>query len=558
MKKMLICVLLTYCILVGSVAAVTTSSSSSTGPTNMVVDFDSTELESNLMPGESGILNLVIENTGDYIAKNVDVWIPSTAKIHIDKRLHIGEVSAGESKTLPIWIRVDKDANTGLTGIQVTIGFDGYDAEGTADNNQETTWEIPVYVYGNPSFQITPEKTTFYKDSLDKFNLEGLALSPVEDLESLLSSSCVTVLGSSRKYVGDIQANQKFNISYDIKSSTAGLCTATLQLSYIDESVDRVLDNVTLGFVVEDAGVDFKLVNISYEPTAPGKNVAVNLQLKNMGESDAEDTTVSLNLTDPFTPLDTSEKYIGPVQSGGVISVDFTIAVGWDAETKVYSIPLNIDYKVGGTSYSVKKDIGLDVSGDVILEIIKVDASGSSLKIDVANIGTHTAEGVKATLITDVGASVVNSASNGQTAGRQRGGMGFMPGIGRQAPAHASGEEQETPVRQEVLNQSQLQQYVAYKSDIKPSKQTTFSFDVMLSGPATLILEYNGPNNERVTQREKITVNGGQAYARMTGAVTASRSGGSSVTTILMYGAAAVVVFFLARKLYSRRKSSKK
>ena len=40
------------------------SAASSTTPTNLVVDFDSTYVDSDFSRGDNGILNLVIKNTG--------------------------------------------------------------------------------------------------------------------------------------------------------------------------------------------------------------------------------------------------------------------------------------------------------------------------------------------------------------------------------------------------------------------------------------------------------------------------------------------------------------
>ncbi|MFH1835347.1 MAG: CARDB domain-containing protein, partial [Methanobacteriota archaeon] len=143
--------------------------------------------------------------------------------------------------------------------------------------------------------------------------------------------------------------------------------------------------------------VDFKVMNVSYGSAGPGETVRVNVALKNVGKAKAEDATVSLSLSSPFVPVDTTERYVGPVGGGEIIQASFDVAIGWDAEIKPYSIPLKISYKVGGTSYNLTKDIGIDVTGKVILEIINVDTS-RGLQIDVANIGTRTAEGVKAIL----------------------------------------------------------------------------------------------------------------------------------------------------------------
>jgi hypothetical protein len=300
-----------------------------------------------------------------------------------------------------------------------------------------------------------------------------------------------------------------------------------------------------MGLNVEAAGVDFKVVNISYAPTGPGEIVNVKMTLENVGSASADDTTASLTLTDPFAPGDSQEKYIGKVDGGETVDLAFNIAVGWDAVTpQTYNIPMTITYKVGGTSYTVDKDIGLDVSGKIVLQIISVSSRSGSVLVDVANIGTTTANGVKGTLVVGGGGAASTDAS-GAASGLRRnatqGGGGFAgnrTGFGN-------------------FTQSQSgQTLIAYKSDIKPSKDTTFTFSTSATGPATLTLEYTGVNNQRVTQTERITLSGSSGtVSGTTGFANGSRGGGLSITTLALYAVAVLVVAFVAYKLYKRRKN---
>ena len=447
-------------------------------------------------------------------------------------------MEAGQSKTLPIAISVDSEAMTGLRAIPVRISYDGFDSDDKRENDLLTTWEIPVRVYGDPLFQIAPLKTTYFRDSVDELMFEGQVMDSVKDLEVTLSSDCATIIGSSRKFVGDVGENQKFNLAYNIKPSSSGACTTSLSLSYTDESGTRVSDDVSIGLNIEDAAVDFKVINIGYDPTGPGETVTLKIGLKNVGKSESTDTTVGLTLGEPFAPADTPEKYIGKVSGGQDVDVEFNVAVGWDAETKVYSIPLTISYKVGGTSYNVKKDIGIDVGGRVVLEIIKVESIDGSLRVEVANIGTRTAEGVKATLVTSDMAQMIPT--------------GDKTPRGEQEPTSSGDVNTTVKERADVMNQSEQTQYVvSYKSNIKPSMQTTFTFNTMAPGTSTLILEYTGPNNKRVTQREKITPTGKSVST----VFSSNKGGGTDITTYAIYGLGALMVIFVAYLLYRRRKS---
>lgn len=524
---------------IGLAGGVTTPASN-TEPTSIVVDFTSTSMDSKLGRGDSGILNLVIKNAGGMPAEKVEIWLPGTASIRIDKRQYIGYMEAGSSKTIQAIILIDDNAQTGLNVIQARINYDGFESDGDRKNGQTVVWEIPVRIYSNPSFQIRPSKTTYYKDAIDYLVLEGTIKETVKDLEAMIYSDCLTVIGSSHDYIGDIRENKGFNISYNIKPTMAGACTAKIGFTYRDQSGASSTEDVSFGINIQDAGVDFKITNVSYKPTGPGETVELTVNLKNIGEADAHDTTLSLGADDPFAPVDTLEKYIGTILAGEEAITKYGLSVSWDAVTQTYTIPLTINYKVGGTTYTSKKDIGIDVSGKVILSIIKVDSSTGTVRIDVANMGTRTANAVKATLM--VGGSSLGAGQQG-FGGMGQGNFNY-PGGG---PAGGNFSTR-------TNNATAIQTYVSYKSDIKSGKQTTFTFSASGSGQASLILEYSGKDNQRITQIEQITLQGISTFTGKARNGIQAGKGGTDYMQMALYGAGALIVLFAAYKLYKRRK----
>ena len=529
-------------------------SQSSSGPTNMAVDFGLTGFSSQLSSGDSGVMNLVIKNAGGQDAENVEVYIPSTGSIAVNKRQYIGHMNSGDSKTTPFIIRIEPSASAGLNIIQARISFDGYDTYGKKVNGQMAVWEIPITVYSNPSFQIKPESTSYYKDTTGDLVLDGTVRDGVKDLEATFSSSCITVIGSSKAYVGDVGANQNFKITYMIKPAASGACTSNLALTYTDESGGKSSATSSFGINIQDAGVDFKLTDISYNPTGPGSTVNVTLTLDNVGGADAQDTTVTLGASDPFAPMDTLEKYIGTVKGGKEATVMFPLSVSFGAATQTYSMPVTITYKVGGTTYTTQKTIGIDVQGTVILSIINVDTSTGTPRIDVANLGSRDASSVKATLIIPNTAGNSTALAGGrQGVGQNRsagGATGGAPG-GQGGQGFNGSRQGGNNLGTDLANS---QSYVVYKSDIKVGKDSVFAFTgASGSGVATLVLEYSGPNNQRVTQREMITLSGrsGTSTNGRTG-TTAAR--GTDYTTMGLYAAGALIVLFAGYKLYKRRK----
>jgi hypothetical protein len=496
--------------------------------TNLVVDFDRTSFDSSISPGDSGILNLVITNTGGYQAENVKLYLPGTSSVYVDKKFDVGRISSGESKTFPVVVRAAKDAQPGLTAVNIRITFDGFRSDGTRNNNQISTWDMPLRIRGRPMFQVNPSKTTLYLDTLDDLSFQGVAAYPVKDLRATLSSTCLTVLGSSTRYIGELGNNLAYAVDYSVKPVEAGACELSLELDYTDESGDSASDIILIGILVDDAGVDFKVAGVSYTPTGPGQQTEVNITLKNVGKASAERVSVSLGLSSPFSPVKTSEAYLPTVAAQESVDVGFLVAVGWEASNQVYTIPLTIRYNVGGTTYTEKKEIGLDVAGEVILEVIRVSSSGSSLNVDVANIGTRSADAVKATLIISDSAVAANRSAR-------------------------DGNRTDLEVRQPMMNASDAgaaQRIVSYKSDIKPNRQTTFTFSTTHTGPATLEIEYTGPNNERVIKTERITL-GSNAAATARVARTTTQADDS--TNYYLVAGVAILGYFAYRK-YKKKK----
>jgi len=419
----------------------------------------------------------------------------------------------------------------GLATLNVKITYDGYDSSSRLDRNQYATWEIPVQISGNPLFDITPLETTYFEGALEELELQGMAMSSVKELQATLSSDCLTVIGSSKRHVGSISADEPFSILYEIKPASSGACETTLSLSYRDEVGTSASEDIDIGLNIEDAGVDFKVVKVDYGTAGPGETAVIKVALKNEGQVTSEDTTLSLTLDDPFVPVDGIEKFVGDVGPGETVQVEFFIYVSWDATTQTYALPLNIDYKIGGGSYSEEKGLGIDVSGEVVLKIISIDSTSGSVRVQVANIGTRNADSLTATLVT-----------SGQAAAG-----------GRQLPGGA-------PQNRTSAFARQGSQLVEYKSSIKATKESTFTFSTSYSGSATLILEYTGVNNKRVQQVEEITIGSGASAVSaggtsgVSGGFGARARGGGSIFDTLLYVAIAAVLGYLGYRYYKKRK----
>jgi hypothetical protein len=465
--------ILFFCVPVNADASSTDQESSSgisSAPTNVILDYASTGFDSDLRPGDSGVLKVVAGNTGGQPADYVTLSVPGSSQIPVNRKWDLGRIGAGETKTVSCIVNIADNAAVGLHTLQAKIGYTGLNSRGVSET-KELVLDIPVRIKGNPNFVLDFQKTVYLEGLEDDLKVDYTADENVKDLSVVLSSDCIDVVGSTKQHAGGLKKDQKYSMVYRINPKTPGMCGSTLSLSFFDDSGKAAGDKITFGLNIlrsetESIQVtDFRLSNL-----VPGKSANMTLAIKNIGTAPVKNAVVSLDYADPFVPLQTSERYLNLIGPGEERILVFDFSVGRNAETKTYEIPLLIKYDLGEKRYSLNKSVGVEVSGDVIFEVVSLNVDGGILTVDVANLGTRTAYALKALLQTVDADKTLRDA------------------------------EAET----------------SYKDELRPNKETSFSFVVpapvsndSLFNPdasAKLVLEYTGLNNDRKRVEKSIVI----------------------------------------------------
>jgi hypothetical protein len=361
---------------------------SATTATNLVVDYDLTGVDVDLRPGDSGILTLVIKNTGGYAADDVSVWIPDIGEVRASKRWYVGSIESGISKTLSTTVNVDKNASIGLKTLQARITYDGQKSDGTQENDKSITWDIPIRVYGKANFQFSTADVEYTQDSIAELRITARPKINVRELTSTLSSSCISIVGSSRQYIGDMIANRDYDIVYQIKPSQAGICTLVENVEYYDSSGTQTTENTSIGLNVMRASTELKVIDIVDGELALGSVSDITIRIKNLGNTKASDVTATLNLSSPFTPVKSSQKHIGDIEPEATVDALFSISVDSTGQKKSYSIPLTLEYyDEAGVKETTSVNIGLGVGGnaDININLDEKDSliPGSSGKVTI-------------------------------------------------------------------------------------------------------------------------------------------------------------------------------
>ncbi len=162
------------------------------------------------------------------------------------------------------------------------------------------------------------------------------------------------------------------------------------------------------------------------ERIQPGDEVEIRMTISNEGTGHATQTELSL---EPIADTATGTSIIVPLLSGGVSylgRVDpmadstavFRMKVENDAEYKTYKSTLTIDYKdENGQAGTVTFDIGIPVNGRPLLDVLNTELDAGEFKVELTNLGTAKAKGIKISLVQGgetKGVSVVSEIKAGK------------------------------------------------------------------------------------------------------------------------------------------------
>lgn len=162
-----------------------------------------------------------------------------------------------------------------------------------------------------------------------------------------------------------------------------------IKIRYKSQNQDWVrLDPITVSIRTHDAILSIFSVDSVPEIVAPGKITDLKIGLQNVADSVLEyikvkldvvredRTTTTLTFTEfPFSPLDSSnEKTIKNLKGGEKITVNFRLIADPDAKSKIYKVPLKIEYRdTLGNNYTKNNFVTLIIGSEPDMSIYVED-----------------------------------------------------------------------------------------------------------------------------------------------------------------------------------------
>ena len=255
----------------------------------------------------------------------------------------------------------------------------------------ETAYTNPYPIEPGRSFELGLEVNNAGDEEADNVLIELKPVSPFTSLEE-------TKVEISKLYAGDSRIFE-FKLYVD-SSAVSAEYEIPVEISYGTYHEHKFEKKIKLRV----QGVPkFKLLDMKAEgDLEPGSKKEITVKIKNVGTGEAKRITLTLSI---------ASEYIQPVFSKGMVYVErmkpneekevsFEVFVDPDAEFGVYNGVLTISYEdESGNDLIENFSVGILVSGEPKLEIIKTEIEEGELKIEISNEGSAEARGLKAYLI---------------------------------------------------------------------------------------------------------------------------------------------------------------
>ncbi|MDD5111544.1 MAG: hypothetical protein PHG85_03290 [Candidatus Altiarchaeota archaeon] len=378
-------------------------------PSNLIVDYDLSTYSPNVEPGETGTINLVIRNTGTQKAESVVATFIDTLSIRTSKQFYIGTIQPLASTTISLTYNIEKNASIGLLILPVKLDYDGYDADGEKVDNLHSNYDFPLQVYGNPKLTLqNPEigQAGIGKNLEIKLvirNQKSRAYNVIAKMDDAANQqntgNAITILGSNKQYIGDIDEGKDANIVYNAyvdEEAETGAYTLPLTIYYENKGHENKTESFNIGVYVTGEP-DITITNTDTDPDEIHRNTE-NVELKatvaNTGEGEVTNLKVTLMPKEPFTNAKsyTQEKSLGILKTKATSIVSFYLNVDENAKPGLYETSFLLEYQTGMQDVNKTISINLEVkdSPDFRLSYDKIEANageGGEMRLSAENKG---------------------------------------------------------------------------------------------------------------------------------------------------------------------------
>ena len=310
------------------VCIVPPSSAAGTNASIVITNVKPTEL----LPGETKMLTLTIQNGGSYDARRITLNFQETQYISVvgSSSVSIASLDGWSSKDVTITVHVAKGAPSGTYAIPVTCTFDQYYTEGgqaVTETMPEVSYSINLRVAQGAIIvisDIVPSELEPGEKTDLKFTITNIGNFPLDNLVFSWNEAKGVILpvnSDNTKYIDHIDAGASTVVEYTVVAdvnAAAGLYQLDLRVEFADESGGSRLINTTAGIVI-GGGTDF---DVAVTESSGGQT---SLSVANIGNNPASSVTVRIPQQENFRVLGSTASIVGDLDKGDYTIVSFQI-----------------------------------------------------------------------------------------------------------------------------------------------------------------------------------------------------------------------------------------
>ena len=329
-------------------------------------------------PGAEVTIPVIIQNSGLKNVKITDTTVldrddnPDTAKmvtvdllengapvtVKSDPQM-IGDIEAGESKTVNFIVKIDKYASSGNFDIVASVNYKylsfaeqiGTDSLRYYYKDVEQDESLPITIKPKLVIEVTDVST----DSLN-VGTEGYITMNVKNVGSETGKNAVIKLvrvdGSpvvptdASVYESEFEPGEVKEVVFKASVSDDGESKnypVQVLVEYTDSEGSSVTsDSETVGVDV-GGKVDFEIVS-GPAVLSPGQKGVIEIKYKNTGETTAYNAQARISAVDPFTSNDDTA-YLGDIAPGETVTGKYEVSVDDEATVKIYGVDTEIRYR---------------------------------------------------------------------------------------------------------------------------------------------------------------------------------------------------------------------
>lgn len=338
----------------------------------------------NVESGDSARIAIKVENTGDDYIENISIRAeiddPNYVYLSDSAFKNIDELDGGDTKKFNFDLEIDERTPKG--SYKVNIEIDYVDPE---FGNISETDTIYIRVDSNPAqlnisrLDVLPFNTVnpgqVFNVGIEIENIGGvLAENITLSLDGLAEGGFSLANGSKTLKMQSIPAGHKNYAVYQLKASKSmksGNYELELKIKY-NGDIEEVLDFTIDVEKNKDNNSNLIMENLTY-PTgtlSQGKDVNVTFDLRNQGQTDAENVIIKADSKDMsgLVPKSISQLKVDTILPGETKSVAFQFITTKSGETKNYPIEINVDYEdelvADGETHNINQFIGVFLETD--------------------------------------------------------------------------------------------------------------------------------------------------------------------------------------------------